>query len=246
MLHPEDKERDSARPSFESPTGLDLHPTPESSPRISKRVGLIIGVLAVLVLIGFAYGGYRRSAKAQAAASGHGRPKMLAPAADADIVKSIPTGNAAITRMPAVQSSELQPPNDGAPVSGSNPCFAAGKPNAVYRFNPETGQPCSAPLERVVVRRAPIQVANTTTTAAVHEPSPEERELAEQAQQEHAAMIAPTSIRSSEHGDYSGNSASDFLRARRTSRCRLPLQCLPLRGLIAPGTQCAVSSQEPT
>ncbi len=110
VLPPEDKERDSARPSFESPTGLDLHPAPESSPRISKRVGLIIGVLAVLILIGFAYGGYHRSARAQATASGHRRPKMLAPAADADIVKSIPTGNAAVTRMPAVQASELQPP----------------------------------------------------------------------------------------------------------------------------------------
>jgi hypothetical protein len=134
VLHPEDKAREAEKPSFESPTGLDLHPLSESSPRISKRVGLIIGVLAVLVLIGFAYGGYRRSAKAQAAANGHSRPKMLAPAADADIVKGIPTGNAAITRMPTVQSSELQPPNDGPAVSGSNPCFAAGKPAAVYRF----------------------------------------------------------------------------------------------------------------
>lgn len=210
MLHPEDKERESEKPSFESPTGLDLHPLPESSPRISKRVGLIIGVLVVLVLVGFAYGGYRRSARAQATANGRGRPKMLAPAADSDIVKGIPAGNAAVTRIPAVQSSELQPPNDGAAVSGSNPCFAAGKPNVVYRFNPETGQPCSTPLDRVVVRRAPTQVANTTITAPVHEPSPEERALAEQAQQEHAAMIAPTAIRSSEHGDYSANSPLGF------------------------------------
>jgi hypothetical protein len=66
VAHPEDKETQAARPPLESPTGLDLHPNPESSPRIGKRVGIIIGVAGLLILIGFAYGGYRRSVKAQA------------------------------------------------------------------------------------------------------------------------------------------------------------------------------------
>ena len=83
MPHPEDKETKAARPPLESPTGLDLHPMPESSPRISKRVGMIIGVTGLLILIGFAYGGYRRSVKAQATARAHGVPRTLAPAGDA-------------------------------------------------------------------------------------------------------------------------------------------------------------------
>jgi hypothetical protein len=37
---------------------------------------------------------------AQAKATGGGRPKALAPAADADIVKAIPAGNAAIAHSP--------------------------------------------------------------------------------------------------------------------------------------------------
>ncbi len=199
MLHPEDKEPESAKPSFESPTDLDLHPEPETSARISKRVGLIIGAVAVLVLIGFAYGGYRRSAKAQATAEGRGRPRMLAPAADADIVKSIPSGNAAVTRVPAVQPTAAVSQRY-EPVATSNPCFIAGKPNPAYRFNPETGQPCSAPLERVVVRRAPAPVTNNLVP--VHEMSPERACSGRFDATGACRVIAPTSIRSSDRGDY--------------------------------------------
>ena len=66
MSHPEDKQATPDKTILESPTGLDLHPAPESSPRISKRVGIIIAAAGVLVLGGFAYGGYRRSLKVQA------------------------------------------------------------------------------------------------------------------------------------------------------------------------------------
>lgn len=197
MLRPEDKNSEAAGPALEAPTGLDLHPKPESSPRISKRVGLIIGVVGLLILIGFAYGGYRRSVRGRANAREHGLPRTLAPAADGDIVKSIPAGNAAITHRSATPPSELEPP-DESPRAIPNPCFSEGRSNPQFRFNPETGQPSSAPLERVVVRRAPGAGTSAAAATAVHEVTPEERALAALSEQEHAAMIAqqPFAVRS--------------------------------------------------
>jgi hypothetical protein len=57
VLHPEDKQMSSEKPVVESPTGLDLNPKPQASARISKRVGLIIAGVGLLILAGFAYGG---------------------------------------------------------------------------------------------------------------------------------------------------------------------------------------------
>ena len=202
MLRPEDENTEVPRPPLESPTGLDLHPKPESSPRVSKRVGLIIGVVGLLILIGFAYGGYRRSVKAEATARAHGLPRALAPAADAEIVQSIPAGNAAFAHKSTTPSTELELPDDSVGVL-SNPCFSDGKPNAQFRFNPETGQPCSAPLERVVVRRAPGQGSSAVAPVQVHEPTAEEKAITAWAEQERAAMIAPTAIHSSEQSGYS-------------------------------------------
>ncbi len=207
MSRPEDEKAERTSPSLDAPTGLDLHPKPESSPRVSKRVGIIIGVTGLLILIGFAYGGYRRSMKAQATARAHGRPTALAPAADADIVNNIPAGNAAIAHRTATQPQELEPPDD-SPNAVPNPCFADGKPNARFRFNPDTGQPCSAPLERVVVRRAPVQGASVVSPIPVHEPSAAERASAAASEQEHAAMIAPTAIHTLEQGGYSAGQSS--------------------------------------
>ena len=204
MLRPEDKKTEAARPSLEAPTGLDLHPKPESSPRISKRVGLIIGVTGLLILIGFAYGGYRRSVKA--AARAHNLPTTLAPAGDADIVKNIPAGNAAIAPRPAPQPSQLEPPDED-PAAVSNPCLKKSGRGSRFRFNPDTGQPCSAPLERAGVRTAPAQRASGIAPASMHEQTAEERALAALSEQEHAAMIAPTPIRTSEQ---SGNLAGQY------------------------------------
>ena len=57
-----------AVPPITAPTGIDLHPAPRRTVHISRRAGIaIIGVL-VLLLAGFAWGGYRRSQQNQAAA----------------------------------------------------------------------------------------------------------------------------------------------------------------------------------
>ena len=77
-------------------------------------MGIIIGVAGLLILIAFAYGGYRRSMKAQATARAHGVPRTLAPAGDAEIVKGIPAGNAAVAHKPAAQPADLEPPEETA------------------------------------------------------------------------------------------------------------------------------------
>jgi hypothetical protein len=131
----------------------------------------------------------RRTVKAQC--HSRGLTRALTPATDAEIVSGIPEGNAAIARRPASQPPELIPPEE---TSGQalNPC--AGYSQQAYRFNPETEQRCSAPLERVVVRRAPVQ--QTVGPPVAHEPTPQERASLAESEQEHAAMIAPTAIRS--------------------------------------------------
>ncbi|HEX4074635.1 MAG TPA: TrbI/VirB10 family protein [Candidatus Acidoferrales bacterium] len=128
----------------------------------------------------------------------------MAPAADAEIVKGIPTGNAAVVHKPTAQPADLEPPED-APSAMANPCASEGRSDRPFRFNPETGQPCSAPLERVVVRRAPVQPAAVVAPPPAHEPSTEEKASLAASEQEHAAMVAPTAIRSSEQTGYSSD-----------------------------------------
>jgi len=65
---------------IEAPAGLDLHPQPNTSVRISKRGGLAIGVVVLGLLSAFAYGGYRRQIRAQAAAHDAGIPSAVGPA----------------------------------------------------------------------------------------------------------------------------------------------------------------------
>ncbi len=151
---------------------------------------MIIGVVGLLVLCAFAYGGYRRSLKPNS--HSQGLLRSLAPAADAEIVAGIPEGNAAITRGGVPQAATLQPPDEIAGLN-TDPCLAG--PKKGYLFNPETGRPCSAPIERVVVRRAPppLQVA---PPAVMHEITPQEKAQLAESELERAAMVAPTNIRS--------------------------------------------------
>jgi type IV secretion system protein VirB10 len=199
--HPEDKQAKPDKTILDSPTGLDLHPVPESSPRISKRVGIIIVAIGVLVLSGFAYGGYRRSLRAQADGKSKNSLGSLAPATDTEIIKSIPPGNAAISHSALAQTAELKPPEE---MSGKamNPCMAEGAVGHVVRFNPETGQPCGTPMERLVIRRAPPQPLGSIQPGTAHEPSAREKALLEESAQEHAARLAPTAIHVSAQGGF--------------------------------------------
>jgi type IV secretory pathway VirB10-like protein len=185
---------------IDSPAGVDLHPKPRESVRISKRAGVAIGAVVLGLLLAFAYGAYRRQISAQATARDSGLPKGVQPATASarDVEKDIPTGNAPLVRN---DPNQLQPPDFGkGPQTTASPSAATscgfdphtGEP---YRFNPETGQPCAGyPPDRIVVRQPATSPPQTAAPGAPPEPTPEERRLAAAYQREREAMIAPTAI----------------------------------------------------
>ena len=132
-----------------------------------------------------------------------------------EVEKDVPAANASLVHG---GPNELQPPIDANAMAtiGS----AQSLPNAAcgldprtglpYRFNPETGQPCSSAQDRVVVRQPSYPA--TQPSPAVPEPTPEERRIAAAYQREQEAMSAPTSIRSGGGpaglGSLNGGSAS--------------------------------------
>jgi type IV secretion system protein VirB10 len=63
------------------------------------------------------------------------------------------------------------------------------------RFNPQTGQPCDLPVERVVVRQASPSVPHNSLPLPPIAP-PEDHTLEAAWQLEHEAMLAPTTTRS--------------------------------------------------
>lgn len=181
---------------MDAPDGLDLHPQPRKVVRISRRASLAIVFVVVGLLLAFAYGGYRRTQRAQVAAREAGLPKNVGPAtqASAEFTKNIPDGTAPLANK---NLTGLQPP--AAAVLDKNPTLCGSNPQTgqPYRFNPQTGQPCDGlPQERVVVRQAPVARAPQSASVVMpHEPTPEERRLAAAYAREQEARIAPTSIK---------------------------------------------------
>lgn len=193
------------------PAGLDLNPKPESPRRVSRRAAAVIGGIVILLFLAFAYGGYKRSANAQAAVAAQGSPKAVAPAtaAGAEFTKVIPPGNAAVTQGQA-PADQLLPPADNK-VAQAGTCGIDPNTRQQYRFDPMTGRPCDglhAPVERVAIRRAPPAQPNHVAAPAQRppEPTPEERRLQELYRREQEALVAPTGIRSS--GTPSGSAFS--------------------------------------
>jgi hypothetical protein len=184
--------------AMNSPDGLDIHPEPRKSVRISRRAGMAILLVVVGLMIAFAYGGYRRTEKAQTAARDAGLPKNVSPATQAgsEFTKIIPDGIAPLTRKTV---TELQPPDLGATDKPQSACGSNPQTGQPYRFNPQTGQPCDGlPQERLVVRQAPPPPPRPVPPVPVvtaHEPTPEERRVAAAYAREQEARIAPTSIR---------------------------------------------------
>ncbi len=206
MANPKDKnlEDQAAEPlrsdvrGMEAPDGIDLHPEPRKVVRISRRAGLAIVLVVVGLLFAFAYGGYRRTQRTQAAARDAGLPRNVGPATQAsgEFIKSIPDGTAPFSRK---EFSELRPPDTAGHdrQRASAGCGSNPQTGQAYRFNPQTGQPCDGlPQERLVIRQAPVM--RTQSPAPVitpHEPTPEERRLAAAYAREQEARMAPTSIR---------------------------------------------------
>ena len=193
---------------IEAPAGLELHPVPKQSVRLNRRASLGVGAIALLLLLGFAYGGYRRQVLSQATARDAGLPKNVVPAttAGAEFTKDLPGGQ--VTRI-ADPSHQLQPPGTAVatPSCGADP--RSGEP---YHFDPQTGRPCPAytgmPQERVVVRQAPVETRTQIAPQTPPEPSPEEKRLLAAYQREQDARLAPTQI--STGGGSAFRSGSDF------------------------------------
>ncbi len=183
---------------MDAPNGLDLHPQPRKVVRISRRASMVIIFVVVGLLLAFAYGGYRRTQRAQVAARDAGLPKNVSPAtqASAEFTKSIPDGTAPLANR---NTAGLQPPAAASPDKNLTPCGSNPQTGQPYRFNPQTGQPCDGlPQERLVVRQAPIAKApQSVPVVTTHEETPEERRVAAAYAREQEARMAPTGIKSS-------------------------------------------------
>ena len=176
---------------IEAPSGIDLHPQPQRAVRISRRAGVAIVSVIVLLLVAFAYGGYRRTLTNQVAARDASLPRNVTPATQA--------GREFMQTTPAGTPMTLHPPDQAPfPQTMMASCGADPKTGQPYRFNPQTGQLCDGlPQERVVVRQANAMYAQPLAPTPIHEETPEERRIAAAYQREQEAIQAPTSIRNS-------------------------------------------------
>ncbi len=190
-----DTNNSSERKPIEAPSGVNLHPQPAKAVRISRRAGGAIVSVIVLLLLAFAYGGYRRTLNNQTAARDAGLPKGVTPATQAgnEFMQATPAGTVPMTRS---HSDELHPPD--SPPSPQTTCGSDSRTGQPFRFNPQTGQPCNGlPQERVVVRQPNAIRTQPVAPAPIHEETPEERRIAAAYQLEQEAIQAPTSVRNS-------------------------------------------------
>ena len=137
-----DTNNSSDHQPIEAPSGLDLHPQPQKAVRISRRASMAIISVIVLLLLGFAYGGYRRTLTNQAAARDAGLPRNVTPATQAgtEFMQATPAGTVPMTR---IHGDELHPP-DTSPSYATASCGTDPKTGQPYRFNPQTGQLCDS------------------------------------------------------------------------------------------------------
>lgn len=206
-MNPKDdkaNQESAAVPPIDAPTGLELHPKPGKTVHVSKRAGLAIGLVVVGLLLAFAYGGYKRQQRVDAAARDAGLPKGVAPATSAgrEFIQAIPVPETPAPRQD--NTNQLQPPGAIPPTAvagGTRPaspppvCGYDPRTGQVYRFDPQTGQPCNlTPMqERVVVRQPPA--AHYAGPPSPPQPSAEEQRREAAYQREREAMLAPTGIR---------------------------------------------------
>jgi type IV secretion system protein TrbI len=218
--------KDKSIPPFvpiESPTHLEIRPKPKNVVRLSRKGGLALGGVGLLLLAVFAYGGYKRTEKAQLEAREQSEPKRVTPATQAalEITKSAPTDHASERTMS-------------------------------YRFNPETGEPCNRDPRRPYTATPVGGTYSTPYAVPSAQPSPltpEEQRAAAAEQRQRDAMAAPTSIRNSGEKSSSfpepGTSSSSSNSAQFADLTRL----LPGVGYPAandaPGMQSSHAAQLP-
>jgi type IV secretion system protein TrbI len=179
---------------IEAPSGLDLHPRPRKTVRVSKKTTILVVAVVVFLLAAFAYGAYRRTLNQAAASQEAGFPNSATPATQAsdEFIQAIPVGNAPLTRK---TDDELKPPEDASARTAKETCGYDPRTGQPYRYNPQTGQPCDGlPQERVVVRRSPVRNQSATATANRQELSPEEQLMVAAYRREQEAIAAPTGV----------------------------------------------------
>jgi type IV secretory pathway VirB10-like protein len=157
-----------------SPSGIDLRPQPEKSPRISGRAAGLIVLTGVAVLGLFAYGGLRR--RQQQAVAAEGSPyKKVEPARSDEVQQLSPAGSAGVRT------------NAGPGILPA----AGDDPNQLQ--HPDS----DLPKERIVVRRSqtPQSPPPVAQPPIAREPTPEERALSVAYMTEQQARMAPTGIR---------------------------------------------------
>ena len=157
-----------------SPSGIDLRPQPQKSPRISGRAAGLIVPTGVAVRGLFAYGGLRR--RQQQAVAAEGSPyKKVEPARSDEVQQLSPVGSAGART------------NAGPGILPA----AADDPNQLQ--HPDS----DLPNERIVVRRAqaPQSAPPASQPVVAREPTPEERALSVAYMTEQQARMAPTGIR---------------------------------------------------
>lgn len=209
MNSQEDNNAQSGTKPIEAPSSLDIHPQPQKAVRVSRRAGMAIGAVIIVLMLAFAYGGYQRQQRAQASARDVGQPRNVTPAtaAASEFVKNIPAANAPTARdnphaiQPDASPKGQQTGPAASPSVVGAPCGYDPRTGQAFRFNPQTGQPCTgySPGDRVVVRQGsvPIHSSSTAQSPPVQIPqlSPEEQQALAAYKREQEAILAPTSIR---------------------------------------------------
>ena len=199
-MNPKDKsdQETAGVPPIDAPAGLELYPKPPKTVHVSKRAGLAIGLVVMGLLLAFAYGGYRRQQRVDAAARDAGLPKGVAPATSAgrEFIQAIPVPDAPAARQES--ANQLQPPGPTRPASPPPGCGYDPRTGQLYRFDPQTGQPSAPTQERVVVRQPPP--SHYLAPPSPPQPSAEEQRRAAAYDREREAMLAPTGIRSGNGG----------------------------------------------
>jgi type IV secretory pathway VirB10-like protein len=190
---------------IEAPSGLDLHPEPPKAVRISRRTSMALLGIGIALLLAFAYGGYKRTKKAQAAARESSLPKAVAPATQAsrEFTNAIPAGTVPLARD---NPNDLQPPPNNRAASRVGSCGTDAKTGRPYRYDPETGRACDGTSQQRMAVRQPATNQPLAVPPAINtQPSPEEQALAAAYQREQEAEVAPTAIRSSETSNTTGS-----------------------------------------
>jgi type IV secretory pathway VirB10-like protein len=163
--------RKAEKQTIESPTGLDLKPTPPRAVRISRRAGILGGAVLLFVLGTLAYGAYKTTQRRSAAIQQGAEQTNAGPAtqAAAEIVAATPAGVAPLEAHSIKPASppELVPPGT-SPVNTAGGCGVDPKTNQTYRFDPQSGKPCStAPTQPGIPTAGAGQVATSYRPANV-------------------------------------------------------------------------------